>query len=332
MNTFVCILATFTGISGIFWFAKILYKIFYNKTQYKELPFKTLKKNRCLILIKTYVTHITAFFSSIFPMLLTVFIIRSFIFEPFRIPSGSMMPTLLIGDFILVKKFVYNIKNPITHKTLINVSSPKRGDIIVFKYPNNPTLHYIKRVIGNPGDKVIYNVITKQLIIYPCFKETQKTNSVENLKNPLPIIYSNIVSSNFVQTFHTNDNGKIKTNFVSIKNSQKKYPNGIRLIQSTESLNDVKYNILTMIPPGDKNSAKIYNQNKSHLISEWIVPEKQYFVMGDNRDNSSDSRCWGFVPIHNIIGKASIIWMNITIQSEKTWPFNIQIHRIGYIL
>ncbi|AGC03816.1 signal peptidase I [Candidatus Blochmanniella chromaiodes str. 640] len=329
INAFSLILAIITGISGIFWSIKKLYTLMYDRDQHKKIflqqSTKTYQQSKnAYSLIISYCSIISEFISSIFPILLLVFIIRSFVFEPFRIPSGSMMPTLLIGDFILVKKFIYGIKNPITQKTLINTGHPKRGDIIVFKYPKNPELNYIKRVIGEPGDKVIYNIITKQLIIY--------VNHVNNIAciQPLPIVYSNVVPSNFIQVFDNDVDGKVNSSFIQIEPHQK-CPHGIRLIQTTESFNGIEHNILTMIPPGDQNLIKMYDQHTKHLISEWLVPAGEYFVMGDNRDNSADSRYWGFVPERNIIGKAIIIWMNIKKQQEGIWPISIQFHRIGNI-
>ncbi|URJ23299.1 signal peptidase I [Blochmannia endosymbiont of Camponotus sp. C-003] len=329
MSTFSLILAIITGISGVFWSIKKLYIMMCSRDQHKKIflqkstnMYQQSKNTYSLVI--SYCSIISEFISSIFPILLLVFIMRSFIFEPFRIPSGSMMPTLLIGDFILVKKFIYGIKNPITQTTLINTGHPKRGDIIVFKYPKNPALNYIKRVIGEPGDKVIYNIITKQLTIY--------SNSINDITcaQLLPIVYSNIIPSNFIQIFNNDENGKVNSSFIQIKPNQTYY-HGIRLIQTTESFNNMEHNILTMIPPGNQNLVNTYDQHIKHLTSEWLVPEGEYFVMGDNRDNSADSRYWGFVPERNIIGKAIIIWMNIKKQHEGIWPISIQLHRIGNI-
>ncbi|WP_159715144.1 signal peptidase I [Blochmannia endosymbiont of Camponotus nipponensis] len=329
MSTFSLILAIITGVSGIFWGVKKLRIIMCNHYRHKKIFFQKSNNiyqqpNNTYSLIISYFSEISEFISSIFPVLLLVFIIRSFVFEPFRIPSGSMMPTLLIGDFILVKKFIYGIKNPITQTTLINVGHPKRGDIIVFKYPKNPALNYIKRVIGEPGDKVIYNIITKQLTIYP--NSGNGTTYIQQL----PIAYDNIIPSNFVQVFNSDTNGKVESTFLQIRPNQT-CSHGIRLIRTTESLNGVAHNILTMIPPGDQNLIKMYDQHTKNLVSEWVVPTDEYFVMGDNRDNSSDSRYWGFVPERNIIGKATIIWMNIKKQKDTTWPIAIQLDRIGNI-
>lgn len=329
INIFSLILIIITGISGVLWGIKKFYTVVCNYEWYtsrdlfKKLPqFFRQSKNVFIVLI-FFCINVFDFISSLFPMLLLVFIIRSFVVEPFQIPSGSMMPTLLIGDFILVKKFAYGIKNPINQKTLINIGYPKRGDVIVFKYPKDPTLDYIKRIIGMPGDKVIYNIVSKQLTIYPKDVDYMYVHA-------LPVVYSNIVSSNFIQEFYTTVDGLVNTTFVPVDAYNRyKSSKGIHLIQSTESLDGVKkYNILTMIPPGDKDFIKMYDKYTMHLVSEWIVPEGNYFVMGDNRDNSADSRYWGYVPAQNIVGKSMIIWMSLEKQEGK-WPTGIRLHRMG---
>lgn len=323
INTFSLILVIITGISCIFWCINKIYILINNCKWCKSIYFfeklkifSQKKKNFFVVLISVFI-NVFNFVSSLFPMLLLVFIMRSFVIEPFQIPSGSMMPTLLIGDFILVKKFAYGIKNPINQKTLIDIGCPIRGDVVVFKYPKNPKLDYIKRVIGKPGDKIVYNIVSKQLIVYP-----------RDVIQALPTIYSNIVPSDFFQEFFTTVDGVVSTTFVEInRDYQDNSSRGIRLIQTTESLDGVKkYNILTMIPPGDKNFIKMYNKHTTNLISEWVVPEGSYFVMGDNRDNSADSRYWGFVPEKNIVGKAVIVWMSVNKQEGK-WPTGIRLHR-----
>lgn len=328
INTFYLILLIITGISGVFWIFKRLYVViigYDNVLREKTQQLKNYLRysNHILAILITIFINMYEFVSSMFPMLLLIFIIRSFLYEPFQIPSGSMMPTLLIGDFILVNKFIYGVKNPINQKTLIDLNHPKRGDLIVFKYPKNPKLNYIKRVIGEPGDKIVYSIIGKQLTIYPM-------TSDGTYNQALSIIYSNITPSNFVQKFYKDRNGTIKTNFVKI-DSTKENLDGIRLIKTTESLDKVTHDILTMISPGKDQFIRMCdNKYSQYLITEWFVPENEYFVMGDNRDNSSDSRYWGCVPKSNITGKAVIIWMSLE-KEEGKWPTGIRLFRIGNV-
>ena len=204
---------------------------------------------------------------SFFPVILVVFFVRSFIVEPFKIPSGSMMPTLLAGDYILVNKFDYGFRLPILNNTLIKMGSPSRGDVIVFHYPPDPSIDYIKRVIGLPGDKIRYE--DKHLII------NGKSLEVEAVGD-----YDYVLSG---------------LNMMTAK-------------QYKEQLGDVKHDILIHDVmanyEADAIGAKFANNE------EITVPEGHYLAMGDNRDNSSDSRVWGFVPEHNLVGKAFYIWMN----------------------
>ena len=192
---------------------------------------------------------------SFFPVILLVFFIRSFVAEPFKIPSGSMMPTLLAGDFILVSKFSYGIRVPILNYTMIEVDKPKRGDVFVFHYPPKPSIDYIKRVVGLPGDVIEYK--SKTLYI---------------------------------------NNKKIEQTFVD------KYPyvmNEIHHIEAKEfkeALGNVNHSILIHDLPGEN--------------FKFEVPQGHYLAFGDNRDNSADSRVWGFVPEHNLVGRAFFIWFN----------------------
>lgn len=193
---------------------------------------------------------------SFFPVVFVVFLLRSFIAEPFRIPSGSMMPTLLIGDFILVNKFTYGIRIPVINKKIIDISEPQRGDAVVFRYPKNPSVDYIKRLIGLPGDHIRY--IDKQLYV-----------------NDQPIKYVSL------GRYEGMGQGKSMT--------------GAELLQ--EDLLGVKHKILI-------------NHRAPNIKGTFIVPQGHYFMMGDNRDNSNDSRYWGTVPEENLVGKAFFIWMN----------------------
>lgn len=195
---------------------------------------------------------------SFFPIILIVLVVRSFVVEPFRIPSGSMMPTLLVGDFILVNKFAYGIRLPVLNTKVIDTGSPERGDIMVFRYPENPKIDYIKRVIGVPGDHILYR--NKQLTING---------------QPAP--------QKLLGTYVGEGSGSVMT--------------GARRLE--ENLLGTEHDILVM--PG---------RNVFGGDFEYVVPEGQYFAMGDNRDNSRDSRAWGTVPEKNLVGEAFMIWMS----------------------
>jgi signal peptidase I len=194
---------------------------------------------------------------SFFPVLLLVFLLRSFLYEPFRIPSGSLKPTLDIGDFILVNKFDYGIRLPVLHKKIYPIGELKRGDIVVFRFPANPSIDFIKRVIGLPGDRISY---------------INKTLYINGQKAPQELVKN---------TSDIDDNG--------IK---------IDVTEKQENLAGIKHAIYQMQDHPNDNMADI------------TVPPGMYFVMGDNRDNSGDSRYWGFVPDENIIGKAIYVWMS----------------------
>ena len=198
---------------------------------------------------------------SFFPVIFIVMLLRSFVVEPFRIPSGSMMPTLLIGDFILVNKFAYGLRLPVAHNKLVEIGQPKRGDIVVFRFPNDPTVDYIKRVIGLPGDRIGY------------FKK-QLTVNGEPVKQTALMAYLGV------------GKGESMTGAVL----------------KSEELGAVTHDILI-------------REGQPSREGEYTVPAGQYFVMGDNRDNSNDSRYWGFVPEGNLVGKAFFIWMSFDLDN-----------------
>ncbi|WP_370329052.1 signal peptidase I [Balneatrix alpica] len=188
---------------------------------------------------------------SFFPVLAVVFVLRSFVVEPYQIPSGSMLPTLEVGDFILVNKFSYGLRMPVINTKLMDLGEPQRGDVMVFKYPGNPRVNYIKRVVGLPGDHVAY--LDKRLYI----------NGQE-------------VPEQFL------------ANIPPVQPS-------LQLFQ--EQLGDVSH--------------RIYKApTRPRVEAEWEVPAGHYFMMGDNRDNSNDSRYWGFVPEEYIVGKAFYVWLH----------------------
>jgi signal peptidase I len=209
--------------------------------------------------------------ASFFPVILLVFVLRSFLFEPFRIPSGSMIPTLEIGDLILVNKYEYGIRLPVINKKVIEVGQPKRGDVMVFRYPLNPSQDYIKRVVGLPGDRVEY--INKRLTI-----------------NGQP------VSLKKVDPYYDADRMQYYAQFV-------------------EGLGSVDHRIIVndQVPPGLGGGFPNTHPGACQYSGSGVVcqvPPGHYFMMGDNRDNSEDSRFWGFVPDENIVGRAFFIWMN----------------------
>ncbi len=211
---------------------------------------------------------------SFFPVLLAVMILRSFLYEPFRIPSGSMMPTLLVGDFILVNKYQYGLRLPVLHTQVTDGNKVKRGDIAVFRFPEDESLDFIKRVIGLPGDHVSY--YNRRLMINdkPLTVEFQETYAGQGT---------------------TSDNMKGGDIFI-------------------EQIDDIKHTMM------------IDEQVKFSANGEIIVPEGHYFVMGDNRDHSNDSRFWGFVPEENLVGKAVTIWMHL---DWRTGGSGLDLSRIG---
>lgn len=205
---------------------------------------------------------------SLFPVFLIVLVLRSFVVEPFRIPSGSMYPTLEIGDFIVVNKFAYGVKLPVTQTKILPIGEPERGDVVVFKYPKDPDVDYIKRVIGLPGDEIAY------------YGKTLYING-----NP--------VKQKLLGEYEGTASGKVM--------------DGASLLE--EFLEEHSHDILLDPEKGSQDMNTV------------VVPEGHYFMMGDNRDHSNDSRFWGFVPEKNLKGKAFAIWMN--------WDDGVHFDRIG---
>jgi signal peptidase I len=211
---------------------------------------------------------------SFFPVIALVFFLRSFLYEPFKIPSSSMVPTLLVGDLILVNKFTYGVRLPIINKKIVQLNDPQRGDVMVFKYPKDLSQDYIKRVIGVPGDKIIYE--NKRLTV-----------------NGKPVDYTPLDD-------YLNEDSLLYSK------------------QAKENLTGVEHRIITTeaAPPVNVGEVKDFphSENCSYRYEGFTctVPAGNYFMMGDNRDNSLDSRYWGFVPDQNIVGKAFFVWMNLS--------------------
>ena len=209
--------------------------------------------------------------AGLFPVILVVFVLRSFLFEPFKIPSGSMIPTLLIGDLILVNKFTYGIRLPVVNTKITEGNAPQRGDVMVFRYPPQPSVDYIKRVVGVPGDEVAY--LNKRLTI----------NGKEVPTTAQPDFFDESTMRYFKQF--------------------------------EEVLGEKPHRVLNNpdAPAFVQGAANFpYRDNCRYSVEGVVckVPQGHYFMMGDNRDNSLDSRYWGFVPDQNIVGKAFFVWMN----------------------
>jgi signal peptidase I len=211
---------------------------------------------------------------SFFPVIALVFFLRSFLYEPFKIPSSSMVPTLLVGDLILVNKFTYGVRLPIINKKIIELNNPQRGDVMVFKYPRDMSQDYIKRVIGVPGDKITYEnkklTVNGKAIEYVPLDDYLNEDSLQYSK------------------------------------------------QAKENLNGVEHRIIATEGAPSVNVSQVMDFPNSEACSyrsegfTCVVPAGNYFMMGDNRDNSLDSRYWGFVPDKNIVGKAFFVWMNLS--------------------
>jgi signal peptidase I len=213
--------------------------------------------------------------AGLFPVILAVFLLRSFLFEPFKIPSGSMMPTLLTGDLILVNKFVYGLRLPVINTKITDGTPPARGDVMVFRYPPKPSMDYIKRVVGVPGDEVSY--LNKKLTI----------NGQPVPKEEVPDFFDE-ETMRYLKQYRENLGGK---EHLLLNDDTRRAGLSEAEIMPFPNQDNCRYSVegvVCKVPPG------------------------QYFMMGDNRDNSLDSRYWGFVPDQNIVGKAFLIWMNFS--------------------
>ncbi len=272
------VLVVLTFASGIIWLMdKYLWEKERKARQQAELDKKgkeLTEQERDALLADPVIVD---YAKSLFPIFFIVLLLRSFIFEPFRIPSQSMMPNLWVGDFILVNKFSYGVRLPVLNLEILDTGKPKNGDVAVFRYPVNPSINFIKRVIGVPGDHVIY-------------------------KNKVLYINGKMIPQELIGVYQGEGSGEKMTGAI-LKN---------------EDLLGVKHNILLV--PGKPDYSYMYFSKfykEGHI--DLVVPEGHYFMMGDNRDESHDSRFWGLVPQDNLVGKAFMIWFNWDVGHDLFW-------------
>ncbi|CAL4320573.1 signal peptidase I [Buchnera aphidicola] len=316
-NNFTNLLTISVFVTGTIWITRKIKKFINKKNQFKkniEIHKKSYYENH--IKPVNYIDKLS-YLGSFFPMLFLILIIRCFFYEPFYIPSESMMPTLLPGDYILVKKNFYNIKNPFTNKPIFTYHLPKRGDIVVFNDNNNHNKQYVKRIIGLPGDKISYDSINKILTIYQDYQNEKYNKKI-------------LVHHYVFDAYNETQSKDIKRNILDV--SKFNHPDNIlnyNCMIYKENIDKYRYNIL--ITYAKKNQLKSYFQQNDQPKQIWLIPPKHYFVMGDNRDNSLDSRYLGFVSENNILGKVDYIWMSID-KKKNQWPTGINFHRIGKIL
>jgi signal peptidase I len=285
-GNFALLLFIASSITGLYWIAERLY--FWPARQKAAAQLEANDTERRANLLKQGITqvdgnisqaqaHILAqpwwldWTAGLFPVIISVFFLRSFLVEPFKIPSGSMIPTLLVGDLILVNKFHYGLRIPVINTKITDGEKPQRGDVMVFRYPPKPSLDYIKRVIGLPGDTVAY--LNKRLTINGKTIETQT-----------------------VPEFFDEDSMRYFKQYQEALGAQ---PH--RLLNDDDR---------PAFIPGVEKFPGFEACNYTIEGVTCKVPEGHYFMMGDNRDNSMDSRYWGFVPEKNIVGKAFFVWMN----------------------
>ncbi|NQZ22215.1 MAG: signal peptidase I [Colwellia sp.] len=301
---FSIFLVILTAITGLVWLADKFYLA--SRRQFKLTEAQAQCKEDLSDDVAAKLTEPSAAVDTavqIFPVIAFVLILRSFLWEPFQIPSGSMMPTLLDGDFILVNKFNYGLRDPVARNKFFDVNLPERGDVVVFKYPRDPKIDYIKRVIGLPGDRIIYR--NKSIYIKPACQESDE-------KCP-----------DFKQVVQT------------LKKESESPDGSYGLSRYSSKMPNKTHDILidNQILPRTQH----YFQQQGSQRDEFVVPAGHYYVMGDNRDNSLDGRFWGFVPEENLVGEAVAIWMSFDFDRDENsvlpkWiPTNVRFERLGGI-
>jgi len=301
---FSIFLVIITGITGLIWLADKFYLAAQRKLKLENAQEQCQEALPDDVAAK--LSEPSAFVDTsvqIFPVIAFVLILRSFLWEPFQIPSGSMMPTLLDGDFILVNKFNYGLRDPVARKKFFDVGLPERGDVVVFKYPRDPKIDYIKRVIGLPGDRIIYR--NKSIYIKPACQE------------------SDVKCPDFEQVVKT------------FKKESDSPDGSYGLNRYTSIMPNKSHDILIdneILP-----RTQMYYPQPGTQRDEFVVPKGHYYVMGDNRDYSSDGRFWGFVPEDHLVGEAVAIWMSFDFDRDESsflprWiPTNVRFSRLGGI-
>ena len=297
-GNFALLLFTATVVTGVYWFAEHFYFLPQRLAQAQALEDEALARREeltKLVIQKTDVDTTPArerllmqpwwldWTAGLFPVILVVFVLRSFLFETFKIPSGLMIPTLWVGDLILVNKFHYGVRLPVINTQITAGEPVRRGDVMVFRYPPKPSLDYIKRVVGVPGDEVAY--LNKQLTI----------NGQPVPKASLPDFFEED-SLSYIKQFQ-------ETFPVGASPSEMTNTKAVRLLNNAER------------PAFIAGTEDFPFKNQCSYSVEGVVckvPPGHFFMMGDNRDNSLDSRYWGFVPEANIVGKAIMVWMNFS--------------------
>jgi len=287
-GNFALLLFLASVVTGLYWLAERFYFLPQRQAAAARLEAETLRRREELkklgivpdetdlapvrekLLMQPWWLDWTA---GLFPVIVAVFLLRSFLFEPFKIPSGSMTPTLLVGDLILVNKFHYGIRLPVLNTKIIEGDKPQRGDVMVFRYPPRPSQDYIKRVVGVPGDEVAYR--NKRLTI----------NGQPVATHEMPDFFDEEAMRYF-----------------------KQYGESLGATPHRMIIDNERRGGFSEAEIGDFP----FRQNCRYSVEGFVckVPEGHYFMMGDNRDNSLDSRYWGFVPDQNIVGKAFFVWMN----------------------
>ena len=287
-GNFALLLFLATVVTGVYWLAERLYflpkrrraaeqlqvSVTQRRSELSSQGLRTdevdLDKARNSLLLQPWWLDWTA---GLFPVIVVVFVLRSFLFEPFKIPSGSMIPTLMINDLILVNKFHYGVRLPVLNTKIFDNHSPERGDVMVFRYPPKPSLDYIKRVVGLPGDEVAY--LNKKITV----------NGKPLDKTALPEFFDEDALRYTKQYQEVAADGQRKYRILN----EDDRPSFVQATEDFPFRDNCRYSsegVVCKVPPG------------------------HYFMMGDNRDNSMDSRYWGFVPEKNIVGKAFFVWMN----------------------